>query len=294
MPGGDPVANGKTIPGNHAPHKLTTGPGREVLVGEMCPQGAGGRPGIAPIAMRSVGWSDNANDMVSMLERGSVPRFAVYGVDGKMAGVFDTLGIADVGMPTAVASGGYSGAPPCTYETAPTQQGSGSAATMSTRAEDPKCTPATFGCGLAVGQISRPDDPPETPTLKTGGACVAGDSLAVDIDGDGTVEVFPLSGVLDGIRGPANEWLAGPISGAGCKPQFQLFDIALGTEVEGSKDPRAAVAMDVLGVIDLDGDGKREVVLALRFATTRSVLVYSATESPQRLELAGEGTSFPR
>ena len=52
--------------------------------------------------------------------------------------------------------------------------------------------------------------------------------------------------------------------------------------------------MDVLGVADLDGDGRREVILALRFPTVRTIVVYAATESAQRLELAGENTSFPR
>jgi len=35
-------------------------------------------------------------------------------------------------------------------------------------------------------------------------------------------------------------------------------------------------------------------VLALKFPTVRSVVVYSALESPLRLSLVGEGVSFPR
>ena len=48
----------------------------------------------------------------------------------------------------------------------------------------------------------------------------------------------------------------------------------------------------LLGVVDLDGDGRKEIVLALRFPTVRTIVVYSATSSPQRLELVGEAQSF--
>ena len=52
--------------------------------------------------------------------------------------------------------------------------------------------------------------------------------------------------------------------------------------------------LDVLGVVDLDGDGRKELVLALRFPTVRTIVVYTAPSSAQRLELAGEAQSFPR
>src|SRR5437879_900483 len=69
--------------------------GRHVVVGEMCPQGAAGRPAVAPLIMRGVQWIDNAAEVGATVERGSVPRFVVFGVDGKMAGAFDTVGIVD-------------------------------------------------------------------------------------------------------------------------------------------------------------------------------------------------------
>nr|HEX4316969.1 hypothetical protein [Kofleriaceae bacterium] len=287
--------------GNHAPHALAaSGNGHEVVVGEMCPQGAMGRPGLVPLVMRSVGWTDNATDITNVVERGSTPRYVVFGTDGRPAGVFDTLGTADVGMAQPIASGGYSGSSPCSYAITGAvkgaQKGSGAGSAVVTRGEEPACTVATMGCGLAVAEVTRPDDPPEVPTFSTGGACVSGDSLAVDIDGDGVAELFPLRDLLDGVRGPASEWLAGTVTGAACEPKFQVYDIPLRAEAEpgGQPDPKAQVTMDVLGVLDLDGDGHREVVLALRFATSRSVVVYSSTGQIQRLELAGEGTSFPR
>ena len=259
--------------------------GGQIMVGEMCPQGAGGRPAVAPLMMRTVSWNDRASEVSGAVERGAVPRFVVYGTDGKSAGVFDTLGVADVGMSQSVAAGTYVGASPCTSDA-----GNGQ------RTEEPACGAATENCGLAVGELTRPDDPPETPKLVTGAACMSGDALAVDIDGDGVIESFPLASLLDGVRGPAQEWSAAPTAGAVCTPKFKLYDLKLVLPPEPGKavDPKSVVVLDVLGVVDLDGDGRKELVLALRFPTVRTIVVYTPTGSAQRLELAGEGQSFPR
>ena len=265
----------------------TTASGRQVLLGEMCPQGAGGRPAVAPLILRTVGWSDNPADVTAPVERGSAPRFEVFGVDGKLAGAFDTMGVVDVGLPQQVAMGAYAGASPCTYgATAIARPKPGE---IVTRAEDPKCGAATQSCGIAIAEITHPDEPPTTPAYVTGGACVSGDQLAVDIDGDGRIESFPLVGVLDGARAPAAEWSAAPTATAACDPKFELYDVRIKGE-----DAKSDVSLDVLGVVDLDGDGRRELVLALKFATVRTIVVYTATSQPQRLELAGEATSFPR
>lgn len=259
--------------------------GRQVMIGEMCPNGAGGRPAVAPLVMRTVTWNDRAQDVQDTIERGGVPRFAVFGVDGKIAGTFETVGLAEIGLQQSVASGTYVGAMPCTVDA-----GAGN------RAEDPKCTAATSGCGLAVGELGRADDPPPIPAFVTGAACLSGDALAVDIDGDGVIESFPLAGVLDGVRSPAEEWTAAPTAGAACKPTFEVFDVQLAPPPEpGSRvDPKQIVALHVLGVVDVDGDGRREVILALQFPTVRTIVVYTATGAPTRLELAGEGQPFQR
>jgi hypothetical protein len=265
--------------------------GRQVVVGEMCPQGVAGRPGIAPLVARQVQWGDAAADLSALVERGSAPRFVVFGVDGKQAGVFDTMGTADIGLPQAAAAGAYTGASPCTRD-----DGAGAGAAGDHRVEDPRCGQATSGCGLAVAAIVRPDDPAQAPAYTTGGACLSGDALAIDVDGDGKPESFPLADLLDGVRGPAAEWSASAEAAAVCAPSFTLYGVALKPEAEGGKpaDPKYTVTLDVLGVLDLDGDGRREVVLALRFATVRTVVVYAATGSPGRLELVGEAPSFPR
>jgi hypothetical protein len=273
-----------------APHG--TPPGRQVVVGELCPQAAAGRPAVVPLIMRALQWTDTTSEVDGAVERGSVPRFIVFGTDGKLAGAFDTLGVAEVAGGATVASGTYTGASPCTHESAakPTSKAT------TTRAEDPTCTAATGGCGLAVGELTTAGEPPETPALPTGGACLNGNDLAVDIDGDGRIESFPLGGVLDGIREPAQEWTASPTATASCTPQFQLYDVKLMAEPDPGKpaDPKSLVIMDVLGVLDLDGDGRKEVVLALRFPTVRSIVVYTARESAQRLDLAGEAQTLSR
>jgi hypothetical protein len=271
--------------GKLEPRREPTGGGRQIVAGELCPFGAGGRPAIAPLLMHAVQWTSAAADVTNVIERGSVPRFVVFGVDGKPAGAFDTVGTADIGLEQAIASGTYVGASPCTAD-----------AGQGARTEDPACGPALNGCGLAVGELTRPDDPPETPKFDTGGACLSGDALAIDIDGDKIAESFPLSGVLDGVRSPTAEWSAGPTAGAACKPTFQLYNVKLVAQPEPGKkiDLKATVVLDVLGIIDLDGDGRKEVVLALRFPTIRTIVVYTAPNSAQRLELAGESESFPR
>jgi hypothetical protein len=267
--------------------------GRQIVLGEMCPQGAGGRPAVAPLIKRSVGWTDTPNEVTDTVERGSVPRFFVLGVDGKQAGVFDTLGIVEVGIAQPVASGTYVGASPCSYGvTAQPKPGA-----VADRAEDPKCTQVTRGCGIAVGEITTKSDPPPRIDISTGGACMVGNELQVDIDGDGTLEAFAIAGALDGIRGPASEWTAASTASAAstCTPTFQIYDLKLAPEPRPGKNAdKGVVVVDVLGVVDLDADGRKELILSMRFPNVRSIVVYTATESPQRLELAGEATSFNR
>jgi hypothetical protein len=254
-------------------------------VGELCPQGAGGRPAVAPLLIRTTQWVDATSEVTGAVERGAAPRFVAFGVDGKVAGMFDTLGLADIALGQSVASGTYVGGTPCSSDAGQGQ-----------RTDDPKCAAETGGCGLAVAEVTRPDEPVETPPFHTGGACVSGDALGVDIDGDGKVEWFPLAQVLDGIRAPAQEWTALQGTRPACKPSFVLYDLKLAPAPEPGKlpDPRATVTFDLLGVVDLDGDGRQELVIALRFPTVRTVVVYSASESAQRLELAGEAQSFQR
>jgi hypothetical protein len=260
--------------------------GHQVVVGELCPQGAAGRPAVAPLLMHTTQWIDTAAEVTSAVEHGMTPRFAAFGVDGKVAGLFETVGLADITLGQSVAAGTYVGGAPCSSEAGKAQ-----------RNDDPKCAAATNGCGLAVAEIARLDDPPATPAFPTGGACLSGGAIGVDIDGDGAVEWFPIAQVLDGIRGPAQEWPAAQTARPACTPTFTLYDVALARDADPGKpaDPKATVMLDLLGVVDLDGDGRKELVIALRFpAPVRTIVVYSASQSPQRLELIGEAQSFQK
>src|SRR5262245_12515902 len=43
--------------------------GRQVIVGELCPRGAAGRPAVAPLLMHTTQWVDTANDVTGAVER---------------------------------------------------------------------------------------------------------------------------------------------------------------------------------------------------------------------------------
>jgi hypothetical protein len=90
------------------------------------------------------------------------------------------------------------------------------------------------------------------------------------------------------------EWPADQNARPSCAPAFVAYNIKLAPEPEPGKpvDARAVVTLDLLGVLDLDGDGRKELVIALRFPTVRTIVVYSAVSSPRRLELVGEAQSF--
>jgi len=265
------------------PRAAPLSPGRGVLIGEMCPEGAAGRPAVAPLLMRGVGWTADAENVGATLDR-SVHAFAVLGFDGKRAGVFEVLGSADAGLPEDVAIGGYVGRGPCVPYT---DEGGAPA--------DAACVKATKGCGLAVAAIdtTRSADS-DVPDLRAGGACVSGDALVVDVDGDGAPESFSIAGFLDPVRAPADEVVAAPVVGPSCTPRFAIHGHVIKPSPEdGPDDPRYHVTIDVLGVVDLDADGRHELVLAYRYPEGRTFAVYSALRQSGRLELVGEAVPWP-
>jgi hypothetical protein len=266
-----------------APKHPTASPARNVLVGEMCPEGADGRPGVAPLFLRSVGWSADADDVGDALER-SAHAFAVLGVDGTRAGVFEVLGATDVGGDADVAIGSYSGRTPC----APKSDDG-------TALADDACTAATSGCAVAVASLDDASGDDEAPDVSTGGACVSGDAIQVDIDGDGAMESFPLAGFIDSVRAPAEEVLAAPQVGASCTPTFAVYGLAIVPEPEDPSapdDPRYHVNIDLDGVVDLDGDGRQELIVSYRYEEGRTVVIYSAQQQAGRLELVGEAVPW--
>ncbi len=262
---------------------VAAGPGRRILVGEMCPLGAAGRPGVAPLFLRGVQWIDEPTEVGNSISRGEIGKFLVFGVDGKRAGLFESVGPADVGLPQMVAAGSYTGEGPCT------KLGPSGA-----RVEEPACQAATKGCGLAAAIL---DDGSSAggggAAWKIGGACQSGDELAIDLDGDGKAESFPVASLLDGVRAPA-ELVETRAQTGTCTPAFTAFGLRVAPPVEPGKaaDPRYAVTIDVLGVVDFDDDGEREVVIGLRYPDSRTIAVYSGVAGG--MKLVGEATSWAK
>lgn len=274
-PGEEPTATpvARRIPANPAGHGA--------MVGELCPDGGDGRPALAPIAVRGVNWSTDRGEIDTALARGQAAQFAVLAVDGKRAGRFSVLG-ADDGA-TLLAVGSYVGAPPCT-------RGGALDGKL-----DATCAQVRRGCGIAVATLGAPGgmfDDEDPPAIEIGGACRAGDDLAIDVDGDGVAERFPLAAFLDEGRAPAEEVTAVATTPATCGPVFTLTGLPLAVD-GAAEDPRLRVELDVLGVLDVDGDGRREVALGLRYTERRSIALYSAVTSAARLELVGEVEPWP-
>jgi len=246
--------------------------GREVVLGEMCPEAASGRPAVsAVVARRALSWSSEPDDLDALVARGSVQAFAVLSYEGKRAGTFTVAGPVEVDTVAPVALGAYAGQAPC--------------ATPATQQE---CTESLGGCGVAVALVAPPgsDDLPE---LRAGGACVMGDQLLVDTDGDGAAEAFPIAAFLDAMRAPEEEVMGVSARGTACsEPRFTLPGVV------PAADPRAWRGMDLVGVVDLDDDGKTEVLLQLRYGDKVTWAVYSATQIATRLSLVAEGEPWGR
>lgn len=286
-----------TVVAPRNPADVPTGPGRRILVGEMCPQGVAGRPGVAPLLLRGVQWTDEPTEVGNAISRGEGAKFLVFGVDGKRAGLFDPVGPADVGLPQMVAAGSYTGEGPCTK-----------VAASGARVEEPTCQAATKGCGIAVavledgavGSGKEGGSGGGGAAWKIGGACVSGDELAVDLDGDGQAEAFGVASFLDGLRAPAETVEARAKVGATCAPAFTVFGMKIAPPPEPGKaaDARYVVMLDVLAVVDFDDDGKREVVLGVRYPDSRTIAVYSGVDGDgdgaMGLKLIGEATSWAK
>jgi len=259
----------------------TAAPARQgVVIGEMCPTAAAGRAAVAPLVVRGLTWTGDPAAVGEALTRGQLGVFSVLSFQGRRVAGFSVAGAADAGLPQDVAAGSLVGGSPCSFERA------GSVA------EDPACNQATRGCGLALARLGADADEPE---LRVGGLCVAGDLLAVDLDGDGTTETFALADLLDGAREPAEELSAAPVVAPACAARFSWYGLALNPSAERATapDPRYQVRADVLGVIDVDLDGRHELVIALTYPESRTVVVYAAQGSANRLELVAEAVAWP-
>jgi hypothetical protein len=225
----------------------------------MCPERAAGRAAVSVILLgRGLSWSHQPEELDDVVARGDVTDFGVYAWTGKRAGVFTVAGATDLGTATPVAAGGYAGAAVC---------------------ETPECTESVKGCGLAVGGLGRDGEGLE---VKVGAACVDGGRLHVDLDGDGQMEAFAVSDFLDQLKAPVEEVGGTPTGAPACTPVFAQ------TNLNPTLSGKGWRALDLLGVIDLDGDGRFEMILQLRYAEKRTWAIYSATQIATRIELVAE------
>jgi hypothetical protein len=267
----------KTAPAPARVEPSARPPFREVLVGEMCPRAADGRPAVKPLFVRALGWSDAAEDAATAIERRAARQFSVLAWDGRRAGLFSVAGIGEVGDQD-VAVGAYAGSSPCAR---PRDAGDAG--------YHPDCVTAQDHCGLAVATLERgrlDEQPfeadPDPLSLTPGGACVAGDKLLVDIDGDGSEEAFVARDFVNAVWAPAEEVLAVARSNETCTPAFAMHHAVQ------PGDPRHWRGLDVVGVVDLDGDGRREIIVAYHYAARRTWAIYSAASTAGRLDLVGE------
>lgn len=271
------------------PRKIKTGrigrPEREVLVGEMCPRGARGRPAVLPLFSRKLGWSADRDELSRPLESRSARRFSVLGWNGQRAGSFSVIGVAEIGLDRRVAVGAYTGASPCARKSK-----------MGKLTDDASCVAAQTHCGVALAVMeasggfgARPHTEDPTPIkFPTVGACASGGKLVVDIDNDGNPEAFPLAGFLDPVRAPSEEVIAVAPPAKKCTPTFAIRGVLPET------NPRHWRGLDVLAVVDIDGDGRMELVTSYHYSDRRTWAIYSAPRTAGRLELMGEAVPWPR
>ncbi|GAB4561014.1 MAG: hypothetical protein Tsb0020_08210 [Haliangiales bacterium] len=257
-------------------------PAQEVLIGEMCPQAAAGRAAVKPLFLYSVRWSDAAADVEARVAQRSARQFQVLSWDGHRAGIFSVAGLADVGLEDQVAAGAYAGTSPCLRT-----EGEPGAAPK----EEPACVSAQAHCGVAVAMLERGGAPfeedPDPESIAVSGACVVEGKLLVDIDDDGAAEAFSVADFVSPVRAPSEEVLATEVGASRCRPSFSV------RHAVPPGDPKHWRGLDVLAVLDVNGDGRRELVLSYHYAARRTWAVYSATGSAGRLDLVGESEPWP-
>ncbi len=269
-------------------------PPREMLIGEMCPTGASGRPAVMPLFLRAVTWSANRAEVAIPIESRRARQFSVLAWDGHRAGIFSVAGAADVGLERKAAVGAYAGESPCKRMRK---------SAKSKQTDDPACVRSQSHCGLALAVLEPNsggapfEEDPDPASFETSGACIAEEKLLVDIDGDGVDEAYPVASFLDPVRAPAEEVLAVPRGNTACdKPKFSARRVLPPQAPKRWRGQKLYHwrGLDLLGVIDIDGDSRRELVVAYHYSDRRTWAVYSAVSTVGRLDLVGEAVPWPR
>jgi len=220
-------------------------------------------------ARRSLDWSDDPDTLRDLLARGSIQVFRVLSFAGGNAGQFTVAGLVDLDTVTPVALGGYAGGPTC-------EPGS---------ASERECQAMLTGCGVAVAAPA-PFGDDSVVDVHTGTGCVVGTSLCVDTDEDGASEAFPLRAFMGPLREPTDEVTGGGGCKAPCEPRFARAAIVPGD------NPKVWRGMDLVGVLDLDGDGRLEIILRYNYGDKATWAVYSPEQTSRRLTLVAESVPW--
>jgi hypothetical protein len=93
---------------------------------------------------------------------------------------------------------------------------------------------------------------------------------------------------LDPVREPADEVSSVARGSQACDPAFGV------RHALPPGDPKHWGGLDVVGVVDLDDDGRFEVIAAYHYADRRTWAIYSALDTAARLDLVGEALPWPR
>ena len=242
---------------------------RSVLVGSLCQNTALGRPAVRPLVAKRGAWVADSAVLDQLVGTREARQFVVFGFEGKRSGVFSVVGRAGRGD-QRVAAGSYAGGEPCA---------------RADRSVDPVCSNRQDGCGLAVSVLEPPggfaarpfDEDPDLPSFATGGACLADGRVFVDLDADKSVESFEIAGFIDESGGLADELYSSEPRKMPCAPRFSLPI----TEAGGDT---GAGALTIIGIVDLDADGRFEVVVTLSKGAQVAWAVYSAPGTTRRLE----------
>ncbi len=242
--------------------QIARGGGPPVALGEMCPERADGRPAVSVLLLgRGLSWSDDDEELEEAVTGAELSRFGVFGWNGKRAGIFTGAGATSLANSRLVSIGGYAGAAVCADD-----------------ATSAICRTTLAGCGVAVAGVGPEGEDPPAPAV--GGACLVGDKVVIDVDGDGAKEGFAAADFLDVMRVPSEE-VVGAADASACEPAFAVPNLLVGTS-------KAFRGMDLIAVLDLDADGRMELIFQLRYGEKRTWTVYAASQVSTRLELIAE------
>ena len=115
-------------------------------------------------------------------------------------------------------------------------------------------------------------------------ALEAADKVREESGGRLAVEVYPNSQL-----GGDTQMLAQLRSGA--LELMQIGDTILANVVPAA-DPRDWKGLDLLGVVDLDDDGRPELIFAYHYADRHTWAIYSPQRTAAGLDLVGEGVPW--